>query len=172
MAVNLSTAQSGDVFLTQGGRRLIYLAEKNDLSLTPYSYCLKCQNTGDSYYYSVDGIHSNHLSFPKYNLACIEKQVGVNILQNTNNLQNTTNLDSNDEWALALKVLAWVVFVVCVVASIILFGDYQADIAWIPLVYGVLQLVPTMVIANISANLKKSNQIQNAILGELKKQNK
>ena len=96
----------------------------------------------------------------------------VNISQNTNNLQNTTNLDSNDKWALALKVLAWVVFVVCVVASIILFGEYQADIAWIPLVYGVLQLVPTMVIANISANLKKSNQIQNAILGELKKQNK
>ena len=172
MAVNLSTAQSGDVFLTQGGRRLMYLAEKNDLSLAPYSYCLKCQNTGDSYYYSENGIYCNSQSFPMYDLACTEQQVRVTNSSRTRESHNNINTDGEDNWVIALKSLAWLVFIASIITSIALFSDYQMDIAWIPPIYGIVQLISTMVLANISTSLQKSNIIQNEILRELKKQNK
>ena len=48
---------------------------------------------------------------------------------------------------------------------------YLDDMAWLPLVIGIIQIAPIMVFANISISLKEANALNKKVLEELKQMN-
>ena len=87
--------------------------------------------------------------------------------------QSDDDLEVSIGWEIVLKVFGWITLVGCIIAFFVLLEDYYLDdMAWMPLVLGIVQIAPIMVFANISISLKKANALKQKILNEMKQMNK
>ena len=167
MVIELINAKDGDKFEAKSGLKLTYYAEGRSLSHAPYHFCLKSDETGNKYFYSNEGEYFEGKD-PEMNL------VGAECEKSTNDGTNTqVEKELETGWETALRAFSWLVFAGCFIAFFILLGNsYTVGIAFGVLAYGIIQLFPIMVFANISVSLKKANALKKNILKEMKQLNK
>lgn len=162
MTIDLSNATNKDKFTAQNGTKLIYYSAGNRFEHAPYSYCMKTEDTGQRHYYSKEGIYFEEKD-PGMNL------VGCDIIEHQ--VKKTAPADnSSDNWAIAMKVIAWILFVASVIGCTYMI-EHSELTAFTILGVGIIELVITTVLANISITLKESKHIQKQILNELIKRN-
>ena len=187
MAVNLSTAKQGDVFKTQSGEYMGYWFSEGFSKYKHKLYNLKNEN--ETYWYSNDGECGTEIKQEDFNLVekidqlSEEEKLSIENAKNTASVSQdvTTSqtvvssdmIDVSYGWETALRAFSWLVFAGCFIAFFILLGNsYTVGIAFGILGYGVVQLFPIMVFANISVSLKEANELNKKILKEIKQSNK
>ena len=167
MAVDLMNAKNGDIFLTKDGLSMSYYMAGNSVAYSPYKYCLKSEETGNRYFYSNEGEYFQGKDAKMNLVGFVKSEESKN-----RELQETISEELSIGWEIVLKIFAWLTFVGCVITFFLLLGDrYLAGYSWIPLVYGIIQIAPIMVFANISISLKEANILKKNILNEIKKSN-
>lgn len=164
MELDLSKAKAGDVFITQDGIYMQYCEESYGLHRFE-----NISNTNDSlnYWFDKNGINRYYSEIVL--LGQVESELPEHIEENIKSKVRLTG--SGDVFAKCLKVIAWLELVGGVIATLALIAN-EPEIAWIPILSGVLSFIPTMVLANTSIRTKNIEKIQKEILSELKKQNK
>ena len=187
MAVNLSTAKQGDVFKTQSGEYMGYWFSEGFSKYKHKLYNLKNEN--ETYWYSNDGECGTEIKQEDFNLVekinqlSEEEKLSIENAKNTASVSqdvttsqtvaSTDMIDVSYGWETALRAFSWLVFAGCFIAFFILLGNsYTLGIAFGILGYGVVQLFPIMVFANISVSLKEANELNKKILKEIKQSNK
>ena len=187
MAVNLSTAKQGDVFKTQSGEYMGYWFSEGFSKYKHKLYNLKNEN--ETYWYSNDGECGTEIKQEDFNLVekinqlSEEEKLSIENAKNTASVSqdvttsqtvaSTDMIDVTYGWETALRAFSWLVFAGCFIAFFILLGNsYTVGIAFGILGYGVVQLFPIMVFANISVSLKEANELNKKILKEIKQSNK
>jgi hypothetical protein len=163
----LIDAKDGDKFVAKNGLILIYCTEGKNLAYAPYQFCLKSEETGNTYFYSNEGEYYEGKD-PEMNLVGSECEISTN-----NGTITQVDQELETGWETALRVFSWLVFAGCFIAFFILLGNsYTVGIAFGVLAYGIIQLFPIMVFANISVSLKEANELKKKILKEIKQSNK
>lgn len=187
MAVNLSNIKHGDVFKTQNGEYMGYWFSEGFSKYKHKLYNLK--NEHETYWYSNEGECGDETTQGNFNLvekienlseeekAAIEKAkkeaVASQKTADFQDAQSDDDLEVSIGWEIVLKVFGWITLVGCIIAFFVLLEDYYLDdMAWMPLVLGIVQIAPIMVFANISISLKKANALKQKILNEMKQMNK
>lgn len=190
MAVNLSNVKEGDIFKTKSGEYMGYLLSDSPIFGKYQHKLYNLKNKTQSLWYNNDGVCGDESKRDQFNLVEKIEQISeeekqlieeaknnqtqsesVSSLEGANSISDDLEISSG--WESVLKVFGWITLVGCIVAFFILLGDYQLDnFAWIPLVYGIIQIAPIMVFANISVSLKEGNALKRKIFNEIKNANK
>ena len=160
MATFLIDAKDGDKFVTKNGLELTLYSAGKSMANAPYQFCLKSAETDEKHFYSNEGEYLQG------------KNPEMNLVGRGESEKEKHSEELQIGWETALKIFGWVTLVGCIIAFFILLGDrYLASFSWIPLVYGIIQIAPIMVFANISISLKEANILKKKILNEIKKVN-
>lgn len=186
MAINLSKVKQGDVYKTQNGEYMGYWFSESFSKYKHKLYNLK--NESETYWYSNEGECGDDSKKGEFNL--VEKVEKIESLseeekllienakkeaiatQKTTPSQSTQSSNSIEGWAMVLKIFGWFTLLGCIVAFFVLLEDrYLDDMAWLPLVIGIILIAPIMVFANISISLKEANDLNKKVLEELKQMN-
>ena len=147
------------------------------------------KNENETYWYSNDGECGTEIKQEDFNLVekinqlSEEEKLSIENAKNTASVSqdvttsqtvaSTDMIDVTYGWETALRAFSWLVFAGCFIAFFILLGNsYTVGIAFGILGYGVVQLFPIMVFANISVSLKEANELNKKILKEIKQSNK
>ena len=156
MAINLSKVKQGDVFKTQNGEYMGYWFSESFSKYKHKLYNLK--NESETYWYSNEGECGDDSKKGEFNL--VEKVEKIESLseeekllienakkeaiaaQKTTSPQSTQSSNSIEGWAIVLKVFGWFTLLGCIVAFFVLLEDrYLDDMAWLPLVIGIILIV-------------------------------
>ena len=189
MAVNLSNVKEGDIFKTKSGEYMGYLLSDSPIFGKYQHKLYNLKNKTQYLWYNNDGVCGDESKRDQFNLVekidqlSEEEKLSIENAKNTASVSQdvTTSqtvassdmIDVSYGWETALKAFSWLVFAGSFIAFFILLGNsYTVGIAFGILGYGVVQLFPIMVFANISVSLKEANELNKKILKEIKQSNK
>ena len=189
MAVNLSNVKEGDIFKTKSGEYMGYLLSDSPIFGKYQHKLYNLKNKTQFLWYNNDGVCGDESKRENFNLVekidqlSEEEMLLIQSAKHSANTENNSNASNSNMtevteelqigWETALRAFSWLVFAGCLIAFFILLGNsYTVGIAFGVLAYGIIQLFPIMVFANISVSLKEANALKKKILKEMKQMNK
>ena len=189
MAVNLSNVKEGDIFKTKSGEYMGYLLSDSPIFGKYQHKLYNLKNKTQFLWYNNDGVCGDESKRENFNLVekidqlSEEEMLLIQSAKHSANTENNSNASNSNMtevteelqigWETALRAFSWLVFAGCLIAFFILLGNsYTVGIAFGVLAYGIIQLFPIMVFANISVSLKEANALKKKILKEMKQLNK